>query len=115
MPFVLDFLVILSACTRDMFAWIRYSQDSKPEDKVTKLNIDLCDQQGQICVQIRGFVSRSLDGDKKSAPRATPKRLPEGTSDCKEDGSAFDGAFYQKLIADVANRQVSVDEALELG
>jgi hypothetical protein len=64
---------------------------------------------------MRGFVSRSLDHGKKSAPHATPNRLPEGSADCKEDGSGFDDAFYQKLIADLANREVSVDEALELG
>jgi hypothetical protein len=31
----------------------------------------------------------------------------------KKDPS-FDIAFYQKLIADVANRAVSIDEAVEL-
>jgi hypothetical protein len=31
-----------------------------------------------------------------------------------DEDSSFDLAFYEHLIADIANREVSVDEAVEL-
>jgi polyketide synthase PksM len=58
MPFGLEFIHIISACTKEMFAWVRYSQGRKPEDTVSKFDIDLCDLQGNVCVQMRGFSTR---------------------------------------------------------
>jgi acyl transferase domain-containing protein len=100
-PFVLESLRIVSACTKEMAAWVRYSESSKPEDKTIKVDIDLCDQQGNVCIQMQGFASRALEG--------------ESTHQKTIDDSPFDRAFYQKLIADVLNREVSVDEAVEFG
>jgi len=96
-PFAVESLRIVSACTKEMAAWVRYSKGSKPEDKTIKVDIDLCDQLGNVCVQIRGFSSRVLEGDIKPTLQ-----------------SAFDNSFYQSLIADIVNRNVSVDEAVEL-
>jgi len=96
-PFAVESLRIVSACTKEMAAWVRYSKGSKPEDKTIKVDIDLCDQLGNVCVQIRGFSSRVLEGDIKPTLQ-----------------SAFDNGFYQSLIADIVNRNVSVDEAVEL-
>ena len=42
-PFALEALSIVSGCTKEMVAWVRYSHGSKPEDQVIKLDIDLCD------------------------------------------------------------------------
>jgi hypothetical protein len=86
-PFGLASLRILSPSTRDMFAWVRYSQNRN-------VDIDLCDTQGTVCVQMRGLASRALDGSKPSR---------------------FDDAFYETLIADVVNQKVSVDDAAALG
>jgi polyketide synthase PksN len=60
LPFALESLRIISRCTREMFAWVRYAPGSQAEDKVIKLDIDLCDERGSICVQMRGFSSRVL-------------------------------------------------------
>jgi polyketide synthase PksN len=100
LPFVLESVRILSACTREMFAWVRYSKAGRPEDRIVKLDIDLCDQEGNVCVQMRGFSLRALEGEMKA-------RL------IKND-SAFDSPFYEELIADLFNHDVSVDEAVDL-
>ena len=113
-PFALDSLRILSACTKEMAAWVRYSRDSKPEDKTVRLDIDLCDEQGNVCVQMHGFVSRELEGGTKPAHQDGTNHSAAHQSNPVEDISSFDSAFYQKLIADVVNREVSVDEAVEL-
>jgi len=61
LPFALDELTLLAQPSATMWAWIRYADGSSPADKVQKLNIDLCDEQGRICVRMKGFSSRSLD------------------------------------------------------
>ncbi len=72
LPFALECLRIVSACTRDMFAWVRYSPGSQASDKVFKLDIDVCDGEGTVCVQMRGFSSRVLN-DETSFVRAQGK------------------------------------------
>ena len=63
LPFALESIRILSACTSEMFAWVRYAQRSHSEDTIAKLDIDLCDQQGNVCVEMRGFASRVINSD----------------------------------------------------
>jgi acyl transferase domain-containing protein len=101
-PFVAESVSILSACTKEMAAWVRLAEDSRPQDRITKVDIDLCDPQGNVCVQVRGFASRILESDVKAQTN-------------RDLEAPFDLAFYQTLIADVVNRNVSVDEAVELG
>ena len=60
LPFALETLRVVSPCHRDMLAWVRYTPGSRAGDKVVKLDIDLCDAQGHVCVQMRGFSSRTL-------------------------------------------------------
>jgi len=63
LPFALGAMRIFAACTSEMVAWVRYSQGAEPNNGITKLDIDLCDHQGNICVQIREFTSRVLNTD----------------------------------------------------
>ena len=60
MPFALDSLRIVSPCNREMVAWVRYALSSQAGDEAAKLDIDLCDEQGNPCVEIRGFSYRAL-------------------------------------------------------
>src|SRR5262249_14919663 len=39
---------------------VRYSPGSQPVDNVVKLDIDLCDEHGNVCAQVSGFSSRLL-------------------------------------------------------
>ncbi|MGD0511588.1 MAG: polyketide synthase dehydratase domain-containing protein, partial [Candidatus Micrarchaeaceae archaeon] len=114
LPFALESLRIISPCTREMVAWVRYSEGSKSEDKVAKLDINLCDQEGNVCVQMQGFASRVLQGEIKSTRRERINPSIHDLSDRTEDNSVFDSTFYQQLIADVSNRSMSVEEAVEL-
>ncbi|WP_455893511.1 beta-ketoacyl synthase N-terminal-like domain-containing protein, partial [Serratia proteamaculans] len=61
LPFALDSLAVIAACTQKMYAWVRRSDSAS--EKVQKLDIDLCDEQGQVCVRMRGFSSRVLEKD----------------------------------------------------
>jgi polyketide synthase PksM len=54
LPAALESLRILSPCTNDMFAWIRYSQGGQATHGSIQLNVDLCDRQGNVCIEMRG-------------------------------------------------------------
>jgi acyl transferase domain-containing protein/tryptophanase/SAM-dependent methyltransferase len=58
LPHTLQHLRVLAPCKRDMFAWARNSQDGLSEGKGSKLDIDLIDTQGNVCVQMRGLIFR---------------------------------------------------------
>jgi acyl transferase domain-containing protein/acyl carrier protein len=115
LPFAVESLRIVSACAKEMTAWARYSKGSKPGDKTVKVDIDLCDQHGNICVQMQGFALRVLEGEIKPGRQKTINKSAHNGSTLTEDNAPFDSAFYQKLIAGVLNGAVSVDEAVELG
>lgn len=59
LPYALETLEICDAGSMPSWAWIRESCHSSAE--IQKLDIDLCDDRGRICVSMRGFSSRVLD------------------------------------------------------
>ncbi|MBP2630737.1 MAG: Beta-ketoacyl-acyl-carrier-protein synthase 6-deoxyerythronolide-B synthase, partial [Firmicutes bacterium] len=63
LPFALQNLKIFANCTAYMWASVRYSPDSKAGDTVQKFDIDLSDDNGKVCVQMRGFSMRSPQGE----------------------------------------------------
>lgn len=66
-PFALDKVIIFNKCTSVMWALIRHSKESTSEGNVEKLDIDLCNEKGQICVQLRGFTSKIMQGEAESS------------------------------------------------
>ncbi|SAL32903.1 thiotemplate mechanism natural product synthetase [Caballeronia udeis] len=70
-PFALDRVRVLSACTEEMFAWVRRTSQAEANDKFVKLDIDLCDVEGNVCVQIQGFTARAIGREQRGALLAT--------------------------------------------
>nr|WP_231873860.1 non-ribosomal peptide synthetase [Luteibacter rhizovicinus] len=58
LPFALKKLEVLSPCTSHMWAIVRYSAGTGAGDAVQKLDIDLCDQTGAVCVRLHQFSLR---------------------------------------------------------
>ncbi len=114
LPFAVESLRIISSCAKEMAAWARYSKGSKPGDKTVKVDLDLCDERGNVCVQMRGFALRVLVSEITSGRQNTINKSAHNGSTLIEDSTPFDNAFFQKLIAGVLNGAVSVDEAVEL-
>ena len=74
LPFALQELEIHDKCTDTMWALARYSEDqSYPNTKIRKLDIDLCDEAGRICVRMKGLSARVMGGDEKSEGQQTTK------------------------------------------
>ncbi|MCP5003310.1 MAG: SDR family NAD(P)-dependent oxidoreductase, partial [Planctomycetes bacterium] len=64
LPFALESLKILAPCTSQMYAWVRYSGGgSAVLDRVQKLDIDMCDRQGNVCVKMQGLSFRTFEGE----------------------------------------------------
>ncbi|MCP5007605.1 MAG: SDR family NAD(P)-dependent oxidoreductase, partial [Planctomycetes bacterium] len=63
LPFALESLEILATCTSEMYTWVRYSGGSTPSDKVQRLDFDLCDEQGNACVKMRGLSIKDIELD----------------------------------------------------
>ncbi|HEV3040322.1 MAG TPA: SDR family NAD(P)-dependent oxidoreductase, partial [Candidatus Angelobacter sp.] len=67
LPFALESLRIIAPCTREMVAWVRNTPGSQAGDQVIKLDIDLCDESGNVCVQMKGFSSRELKNEESQS------------------------------------------------
>jgi polyketide synthase PksN len=63
LPFALEKIEIINKCTSVMWAFIRYTASSHIGSAVQKLDIDLCDELGNVCVRMKGFSSRVLEGE----------------------------------------------------
>jgi len=61
LPFALNHINIRGACVASMWASIRYSDGNLPDSRLQKYDIDLCDDQGNILVQMSGFSTRLID------------------------------------------------------
>ncbi|HEY0139907.1 MAG TPA: SDR family NAD(P)-dependent oxidoreductase [Thermoanaerobaculia bacterium] len=109
LPFALETLRILSPCTSDMFAWLRYVPGSQATDRVVKLDIDLCDEQGNVCIQMRGFSWRAL-GNAAQSPStgsllAVPIWQPNGVETAGDAGTlAF--AESHVILCDLSHLDV---------
>ncbi|MBM0104580.1 SDR family NAD(P)-dependent oxidoreductase [Steroidobacter sp. S1-65] len=61
LPFALDSLCILGPCGDALYAFVRRIQPAVEGGSPLVLDLDLCDRDGNICVQMRGFRARRLD------------------------------------------------------
>ncbi|MWV45370.1 SDR family NAD(P)-dependent oxidoreductase [Paenibacillus sp. HJL G12] len=61
LPFALEELVLYGPCTAEMWAHIRRSPGSGSGDPVQKLDIQICDTEGNVRLRMRGFTSRQAE------------------------------------------------------
>ena len=71
LPFALAELEVIRGCTSAMWAYARHSHGNKEGGAVQKIDVDLCDDSGAVCVRIKGFSTRVLDGDVRPAEAAS--------------------------------------------
>ncbi len=131
-PFALDSLRMYSACRQDMVVWVRHAPGGTPDDKVSRLDIDLCDSEGNVCVRLSGFCSRTLgvgsaDGSRPAADeplglllaapvwKPSEKPAPAPSTGARHHvlwcGDGALGARTRSLMPHVAFREVPAQSA----
>ncbi|WP_197029828.1 beta-ketoacyl synthase N-terminal-like domain-containing protein, partial [Paenibacillus sp. 1-18] len=66
-PYALQELEIFDSCSSAMWAFIRCSDNDEAGERERKFDIDICDEQGKVCVRIRRFSIRVTGLDIKPA------------------------------------------------
>ncbi|MCY1033270.1 amino acid adenylation domain-containing protein [Corallococcus sp. BB11-1] len=59
-PFELRRMELFAGSPPSGWVWIRYAAGSQPGDAVERLDMDLCDDEGQLAVRMEGFAFRTL-------------------------------------------------------
>lgn len=112
LPFALDRLRIFSRCNEEMLAWVRYATGSSANDMLIKLDIDLIDLQGNVCIQMEGFCSRNPDSNLRiGTPRSA---VGNEVGNFNTESKILDENFHEDLLNRVLEKEISVDEAVEL-
>src|SRR5581483_2418273 len=60
LPFSLEQLDIAAASPEKGWAWLRYSEGGNGKREGQKVDIDVCDEQGKVCVGLKGLTPRIL-------------------------------------------------------
>jgi acyl transferase domain-containing protein/enoyl-CoA hydratase/carnithine racemase/acyl carrier protein len=113
-PFALGSLRIYGSCGARMNAWVRRAQGSSADGMATEVDIDLCDDDGNVCVQMRGFTCRMV-GEDVEALQSTQSTGAASAADVAVGDLAFDGKFYESLIERIANKELTIEAAVKLG
>lgn len=74
LPFALDRLIFHFRPPAEVYAWIRPAPGSS--SRLQKLDVDICDANGRVCVQMRGFSSRLV---KANVSEQTPAQIEAKT------------------------------------
>ncbi|WP_158754555.1 SDR family NAD(P)-dependent oxidoreductase, partial [Dyella sp. S184] len=103
LPFALGSLEVLAPCTPSMWAIIRHSAGHASSDTVHTLDIDVCDEEGTLCLRFRQLSLKAWT----SRPPGAPVR-DVGTQEVAQREPRTDDAVSQPLAL---NEEVSVNHA----
>ena len=82
MPEDLKELVIYDRCKNTMWAVVQYNENNKAGDKEEKFDIDICDEEGKICVRMKEFTQNREERELRSKERNTiNKEEPQSSGD----------------------------------
>ncbi|GAA2489946.1 SDR family NAD(P)-dependent oxidoreductase [Streptomyces longisporus] len=107
LPFALDELDVLGPCTPQMWAWVRYGDDDRPDLGVRKLDIDLLDGDGVPRCRLRGLTSRAYAAN-ESVERAGDT-LPHHEKEAPAIAAAEDGGSVPAGTLEERARRYLVD------
>ena len=60
-PFAVEEVEVVKDCPAQVFAWLRWSAGSGEASAVSRVDIDICDDAGEVCVRLRGFSFREFE------------------------------------------------------
>ncbi|SYX83886.1 SDR family NAD(P)-dependent oxidoreductase [Paenibacillus alvei] len=63
LPFAVEEVHVFGSCVGAMWAWVRFCEGSGGTIDMPKMDIDICDDSGQVLVRMNGFSTRLLPGE----------------------------------------------------
>ncbi|MEU7306392.1 polyketide synthase dehydratase domain-containing protein, partial [Streptomyces sp. NPDC007206] len=123
LPFALGGLEVLRPTPATGWAVARFDADDRP-GPVRRMDVDVCDDDGEVCVRLRGFTARDITANDRTGglagtgpePRPTPaptaghEPAPAPAAGHETDGGAPDDAYLLHLIEAVSHQDLSVDD-----
>ncbi|MWC28297.1 SDR family NAD(P)-dependent oxidoreductase [Paenibacillus sp. MMS18-CY102] len=108
LPFAVDEVDLRHSCGDQMWAYVRLSEGSSLQDAVQKMDVDICDETGRICVQIRKFSARTVQSAENRAETvAYLQTQPSPAMDAESFSVKLLAFLKQELVAML---KVSSDE-----
>ncbi len=77
LPFRIKSICSSFAIPAQAWAWLRHSDDHNPNSSTSKVDIDICDKNGEICVSIKGYISRILPTSNQSPEKTESPQITE--------------------------------------
>ncbi|WP_339521582.1 SDR family NAD(P)-dependent oxidoreductase [Pseudomonas sp. EL_65y_Pfl2_R96] len=107
-PFALDTMIFgdLRLLNQPCHAWVRYSASHQPE-RINKLDVDICDEQGRVALRLQGFSSRRLE------PAAMPMLTMMPVWHDKALVNNAPRSYARQVIVLAADQPVAVDELVD--
>ncbi|MEA2464497.1 MAG: polyketide synthase PksL, partial [Acidobacteriota bacterium] len=113
LPFALDRLRVFAPCTTEMAVWARYAPGAQAGDSVFKLDVDLCDTSGNVCVQLRGLSTRPLSKELRPSAPALLLATPAWQASAIEPRASGSGFIeHHVLLCDLSNAAATALGAL---
>ncbi len=97
---------VFGKCTSSMWAVFRYNAGSYKQESMQIMDIDLCDEQGRICIRIKGL---KLMVSSDTGREIDSLISPVDTSDLKDDKSVEMMTFEEEWIEEALTGFSSVD------
>ncbi|BDG78975.1 hypothetical protein BSF_07040 [Bacillus subtilis] len=99
LPFAVNEIEILKDCSSQMLAYIRKDKQSKSKDKMQKLNIDLCDLQGNVCIRISQIAFKTYKaGSEKSDFLSEQIMFSKKWTEKSVTANSKRGSFSRRLV-----------------
>ena len=96
---------------RTGWGWLLVSVGTGAGGAVEACDVSIFGPDGALCIDIRGFGWRSVDRMRVAGPATAAFDDDED----EDDARAFDEAFYRELLDSISRKEMSAEEAAELG
>ncbi|XLS29198.1 SDR family NAD(P)-dependent oxidoreductase [Flavobacteriaceae bacterium M23B6Z8] len=69
-PVKLDRLKVTQPCTSEMYVWVRYARGNTPVDNPLKLDVDLIDTHGNVCITLKSLAFMNTYGTQNGSSQS---------------------------------------------
>jgi 3-oxoacyl-(acyl-carrier-protein) synthase/acyl carrier protein len=107
LPCALDSLVIGSPPAPSLFAWIRHAQNGRKGQRHLSLDVDVCDQCGDVCIKLRGVTYEATASNAAVVPATVPQFAP-AVRQVKEKPAGISLIGVGGPISDITSRRAPV-------